>query len=202
MNSDSLRWLPVCVWEFRRISLLAVAMPVVAVMSGCGSDGEQPAQSKDLRVLVGVTANHGLDPESRITVEAGMAVDHGNVTIHCPADMPACEVVVGANGSVDYDPSGGMPAVMPLSPARMRSRICCGAGSTIRRGRSRPVSGEMGPRPARHWDVGSSARFTSSGLQQAVPATRATITGRNCPASNSSNRAGGLRWHARRGPWS
>ncbi len=118
MNSDSLKWLPVCVREFRRLSLLAVAVPVVAVMSGCAGDGGQPARSEDVRVLVGVTANHGLDPGSRITVEAGTAVDRGNVTIHCPADMPACEVVVGADGSVGYDPSGGMPAVVPLSTAQ------------------------------------------------------------------------------------
>ena len=64
-----------------------------------------------------MTTDHGLDPGSRITVESGMAVDRGNVTIHCPADTPACEVVVAADGSVGYDPAGGVPAIVPLSPA-------------------------------------------------------------------------------------
>ena len=103
--------------EFRRVSLLAAVVSFAAVMSGCAGDGGQPAQSEDVRALAGVTANHGLDPGSRITVEAGMAEDRGNVTIHCPADTPACEVVVGADGSVGYDPSGGVPAIVPLSPA-------------------------------------------------------------------------------------
>ena len=118
MNSDSFRRFPVRVWEFRRVSLLAVAVSVVAIMSGCAGDGGQPAPSEDVRALADVTANHGLDPGSRIIVEAGMSEDRGNVTIHCPADTPACEVVVGSDGSVGYDPSGGVPAIVPLSPTQ------------------------------------------------------------------------------------
>ena len=100
----------------RRFCLLAPVLSFVAMMSGCAGDGGELAKPEDVRALAGVTANHGLDPGSRITVEAGMAEDRGNVTIHCPADMPACEVVVGADGSVGYDPSGGVPAIVPLSP--------------------------------------------------------------------------------------
>ena len=103
--------------EFRRVSLLAVAVLVVVVMSGCTGGGGHPAQIEDVRTLAGVTADHGLDPGSRITVGPGMTEDRGNVTIHCPADTPACEVVVTADGSVGYDPSGGVPAVVPRSPA-------------------------------------------------------------------------------------
>lgn len=64
-----------------------------------------------------MTANHGLDPGSRITVESGMAEDRGNVTVYCPADTPTREVVVAADGSVGYDPSGRVPAIVPQSPA-------------------------------------------------------------------------------------
>ena len=107
---------PMRIREFRRIFLLAAAASVVAVIAGCAGSGGQPAQTEDVKTLAGVTADHGLDPGSRITVESGMAEDRGNVTIHCPADTPACEVVVAADGSVGYDPAGGLPAIVPLSP--------------------------------------------------------------------------------------
>ena len=101
----------------RRIPLLAAAASFAAMVSGCAGDGGPRGQPRDVRTLAGVTANHGLDPGSRITVGSGMAEDRGNVTIHCPADTPACEVVVAADGSVGYDPAGGVPAIVPLSPA-------------------------------------------------------------------------------------
>ena len=103
--------------DYRRVFLLAAAATLVAVISGCAGGGEQPPLTEDVRALAGVTADHGLDPGSRITVESGMAQDRGNVTIHCPADTDACEVVVAADGSVGYDPAGGVPAIVPLSPA-------------------------------------------------------------------------------------
>ena len=106
-----------CIGRFRRVSLFPVAVSLVAMMSGCAGDGSQPAPPKDVRALAGVTANHGLDPGSRFTVGSGMAEDRGHVTIHCPADTPACEIIVGTDGSVGYDPSGGMPAIVPVSPA-------------------------------------------------------------------------------------
>lgn len=108
--------LPVRIGVSCRVFLLAVAVSFVAMMSGCGGDGEQPAQTEEVRALAGVTADHGLDPGSRFTVESGMAEDRGNVTIDCPADTPACVVVVAADGSVGYDPSGGVPAIMPRLP--------------------------------------------------------------------------------------
>ena len=106
---------------FRCASLLAATVFVLAVTSGCGggqsAQPEQSAHPEDARPLDGVTADHGLDPGSRITVGSGMAEDHGNVTIHCPADASACEVVVAADGSVGYDPAGGVPAIVPRAPA-------------------------------------------------------------------------------------
>ena len=103
--------------EYRRVLLLAAAATFAAVLSGCTGGGGQPALTKDVRALAGVTADHGLDPGSRIAVGSGMAQVRGNVTILCPADTTACEVVVAADGSVGYDPSGGVPAIVPLSPA-------------------------------------------------------------------------------------
>ncbi len=117
MHNDSKGSFPMRIGEFRRVYLLAAAVTFAAAMSGCAGGGGQPALTEDVRALAGVTANHGLDPGSRITVESGMAQDRGNVTIHCPADTPACEVVVAADGSVGYDPAGGVPAIVPLSPA-------------------------------------------------------------------------------------
>ena len=117
MNNDSMRSLLVRIGVSRRVVLLPVAVSFVAMMSGCAGDGGQPAQPEVVRALAGVTANHGLPPGTRITVESGMAEERGNVTVHCPADTPACEVVVAADGSVGYDPSGGVPAIVPQSPA-------------------------------------------------------------------------------------
>ena len=117
MNNDSMRSVLVRIGEYRRVFLLAAAATLVAAMSGCAGGGGQPPLTEDVRALAGVTADHGLDPGSRITVESGMAQDRGNVTIHCPADTDACEVVVAADGSVGYDPAGGVPAIVPLSPA-------------------------------------------------------------------------------------
>ena len=97
----------------RRVSLLAVAVSFVTMMSGCASSGGQPAPPEVVMALAGVTADHGLDPGSRITVGSGMSEDRGNVTIDCPAGTPACVVVVGVDGSVGYDPAGGVPAIVP-----------------------------------------------------------------------------------------
>ena len=101
----------------RRVSLLAAAVALAAMMSGCAGNGGQPAQPEDVRALADVTADHGLDPGSRIVVGSGMAEDRGNVTIHCPADTPACVVVVADDASVGYDPAGGVPAIVPRPPA-------------------------------------------------------------------------------------
>ena len=117
MDNDAIRALPARLGVSRRISVLAAVVSFVAITSGCAGDGGQLAQPEDVRALAGVTANHGLDPGSRIAVESGMTEDRGNVTIHCPADTPACEIVVDADGTVGYDPSGGVPAIVPLSPA-------------------------------------------------------------------------------------
>ena len=116
MNEDSVRSFLVLKGAFRCVSLLAAVASFVAVMSGCAGDGVHSAQPEDVRALAGVTADHGLEPESRIIVQPGMTEDRGNVTIHCPVDTPACEVVVVADGSVGYIPAGGVPVIVPLSP--------------------------------------------------------------------------------------
>ena len=117
MNDDRAGSLAVRTGMSRRLLPLVVAVSFVAAMSGCAGGGGQPAQLEDVRALAGVTADHRLDPGSRVTVGSGMSEDRGNVTIHCPADTPACVIVVAADGSVGYDPAGGMPAIVPLAPA-------------------------------------------------------------------------------------
>ncbi len=115
MNDDFTGSRPLRIGVSPPIRRLAAAVSCLAMMSGCAGDGGQPAAFEDVRALAGVIANHGLAPGSRITVESGMAEDRGNVTIHCPADTHACEIVVDADGSVGYDLSGGMPAIVPRS---------------------------------------------------------------------------------------
>ena len=118
MNNDSRRSFPVSIRVSRRVSLVATAVSVslVGMMSGCAGSGGQPARPEVVRALADVTADHGLDPGSRIVVESGVSEERGNVTIHCPADTPACVVVVSADASVGYDPGGGIPAIVPRPP--------------------------------------------------------------------------------------
>ena len=100
----------------RRLRLLAAAASVAAMVLGCAGDGTFSLPPASVAELGGVPADHGLRPGDRITVEAGSAAEHGNVIIHCPADAPACVVVVAADGGVGYEPAGGMPAIRPRAP--------------------------------------------------------------------------------------
>ena len=84
---------------------------LVAVLSGCAGGNADSGLQEVVRVFAGVPANHGLTPGARIAIGAGSAEERGNVIIHCPADAPACVVVVGTNGSLGYIPSGGVPAI-------------------------------------------------------------------------------------------
>ena len=105
MRIGSLRWLK---------TLAATGLAATAF--GCAGDGALPTPSESFRGLSGVPADHGLNPADRIAVGSGRAEVHGNVTIHCPADSRECVVVVADDGSVGYDPSGGLPAVRPHAP--------------------------------------------------------------------------------------
>ena len=102
--------------KLRSLLLLAAAASVAATVSGCAGDGAFTPPPTSVAGLAGVPADHGLRPGDRITVEAGSAEEHGNVTIHCPADTPACVVVVAADGGVGYEPAGGMPVIRPRTP--------------------------------------------------------------------------------------
>ena len=75
--------------------------------------GGMPAVMPALMALAGAPANHGLGPMDGATIQPGMSVEHGNVELSCPAGGPACVVSVAADGSVQYERTGGMPAVMP-----------------------------------------------------------------------------------------
>ncbi|MYE59599.1 MAG: hypothetical protein F4X35_08580 [Alphaproteobacteria bacterium] len=97
----------------QRLLLLAAAASVATMVAGCGGGGAPFPPPASVAGLAGVPADHGLDPGVRITVGSGSAEDHGNVTIHCPADAPACVVVVAADGKVGYEPAGGLPAIRP-----------------------------------------------------------------------------------------
>ena len=98
--------------SLRRLRSLVVAA-LTTMAFGCGG-GVLPEAS--FRELAGVPADHGLVPGDRIAVGSGESEEHGNVVIHCPADSPACVIVVAADGSVGFDPGGGVPAVRYRAP--------------------------------------------------------------------------------------
>ena len=108
------------------LSPLAAAVLVVAALSGCAKCVEctgtevapMPADEDDLTVaLTGVPADHGLRPMDRIIVQPGGSEERGNVEISCPAGGAACAVSVSDDGTVEYDGTGGRPAIEPWTPA-------------------------------------------------------------------------------------
>ena len=116
METDFRHSLPVRIGTPRRLRSLAAA-GLAAVASGCAGDGALPEPPASFRDLSGVPADHGLAPGDRIAVGSGTSEERGNVAIHCPADTLACTIVVATDGSVGYDPGGGVPAVRPRAPA-------------------------------------------------------------------------------------
>ena len=58
---------------------------------------------------------HGLIA-GEITVAAGVSEGHGNVVITCPADGRACVVRVSADGTADYEATGGIPTFVFTPP--------------------------------------------------------------------------------------
>ena len=67
--------------------------------------------------LPGVPSDHGLGPMDVVRVRPGASERRGNVVISCPARGAACTVSVSDDGAVEYDPTGGRPAIAPWTPA-------------------------------------------------------------------------------------
>ena len=99
------------------LALLMATMSLAPLLSGCAGGAAGPGPQGGFPAIADAPANHGLSPGERIAVGAGHAEERGNVTIHCPADASTCIVVVASDGSLGYDPSGGVPAVTPRRPA-------------------------------------------------------------------------------------
>ena len=59
---------------------------------------------------------HGLSA-GPITVQPGTSEEHGNVEVSCPAGGAACVLIVAADGTAEYERTGGMPSVMVASAA-------------------------------------------------------------------------------------
>lgn len=60
-------------------------------------------------------ANHGLAPLEQLEVQPGGSEEHGNVVISCPAGGPGCVLRVAADGSLEYEHTGGRPSVALLT---------------------------------------------------------------------------------------
>ena len=89
--------------------MLTILMLSSLALTSCGGGGSKVSRSIDLMDL---PSNHGISAGS-FTVEPGSSMKHGNVTVTCPAGGSACMVTVGADGSVSYAESGGMPTIAP-----------------------------------------------------------------------------------------
>ena len=93
-----------------------ITVALCAALSACGggtSGGMRPAATGPLPLPL--PPGHGL-ADGEITVEPGQSMEHGNVTVSCPAGGQACAINVAADGSASYDRTGGMPTlrILPL----------------------------------------------------------------------------------------
>ena len=111
-----------------QLSVLTMVAAVSMVLLACGGGGglapvtEMP-QSTTI-VAQGAPSNHGLSPMDPFTVQPGATVERGNVEVSCPAGGPACVLTVAADGSVQYERTGGMPSVMAsLDPGPQQTAV-------------------------------------------------------------------------------
>ena len=99
------------------VLVLAMGALVAVVLSGCGGGGGgggmRPSATGPLPLPL--PPGHGL-AAGEIIVDPGQAMEHGNVTISCPAGGPACVINVAADGPASYARAGGMPTleILPL----------------------------------------------------------------------------------------
>ena len=102
------------------------AVLVAAALSGCarcvectGTEVAPMPLDEDgvAAALPGVPADYGLGPMDVVRVRPGASERRGNVEISCPAGGAACVVSVSDDGTVEYDRTGGRPAIAPWTPA-------------------------------------------------------------------------------------
>ena len=120
----------------------AISMVLYACGGGGGSAPVPDMPQSTTMVVQGVPSNHGLSPMDSFTVQPGATVERGNVDVSCPAGGPACVMTVAADGSVQYERTGGTPSVMTASafltlpPAHGLSQgsLTVQPGATVERG--------------------------------------------------------------------
>ena len=129
-----------------QLTVLAMVAALPTALYGCGGGGGlapvTDIPESTTMVVQGVPSNHGLSPMDSFTVQPGATVERGNVEVSCPAGGPACVMTVAADGSVQYERTGGMPSVMAASasltlpPAHGLSQgsITVQPGATVERG--------------------------------------------------------------------
>ena len=78
--------------------------------TGSGTGVGMPAW----KTLTGLPTNHRLDWGATATIRAGeFEIVNDNLEVSCPAGGPDCVFRVAADGTVEYELTGGMPSVVP-----------------------------------------------------------------------------------------
>ena len=80
---------------------------------GYWTTGGIPSLTPAVDSVVGVPADHGIEPVEEIRIEPGSTERHGNVEVTCPAGGLACVLNVGQDGAVGYWTTGGIPSLTP-----------------------------------------------------------------------------------------
>ena len=121
---------------------LAVALLLTMALSGCGGGGGGGGVRPPLPPpVVSLPPGHGLGA-GEIVVAAGTSAEHGNVVVTCPTGGGACVVRVMADGTAEYDRTGGVPTVtagyvgwdLPVGHGLGAGEIVVAAGATAEHG--------------------------------------------------------------------
>ena len=94
--------------------LAAMAAAALSACSGGESMPVSPMGSDTFMRLV-APIRHGLVPLEQFELQSGRSEERGNVMVSCPAGGPVCVLRVAADGSIEYERTGGLPSVLLLT---------------------------------------------------------------------------------------
>ncbi len=98
---------------------VALSACLLLLLAACGDRGGSAVVGPgpvepSAGVSLPLPSGHGL-AAGEISVAPGSSDEHGNVVVSCPVGGLACVLIVAADGTAEYERTGGMPSVMVAS---------------------------------------------------------------------------------------